>query len=175
MLRMKLPVEMKTPPLRMAALTLMFTLCLYHRFAASAMVLVHVPETLLGGQNENNDADTEGLPVFLQQPDPDAYIVKGKPVTVTCKARFAVQINFKCAGQWIRPERYTIITHEDPATKETYLQTSVDVTKNQVEEYFESNSYWCECTAWNNLLGPDGSQIRKHVKSTRGNIHLACE
>ena len=48
----------------------------------------------------------EGAPLFLQQPDDFYYIVKNRPVTLTCKASPAVQINFKCAGQWVRPKHH---------------------------------------------------------------------
>ncbi len=50
--------------------------------------------------------DEEGVPVFLQQPDDFYYIVKNRPVTLTCRASPAVQINFKCAGQWVRPKHH---------------------------------------------------------------------
>ena len=48
----------------------------------------------------------EGAPIFLQEPDDFYYIVKNRPVTLTCKASPAVQINFKCAGQWVRPKHH---------------------------------------------------------------------
>jgi len=42
-------------------------------------------------------------PVFVIQLDPVYYVVKGRPVTLTCRAAPAIQISVKCGGQWISP------------------------------------------------------------------------
>ncbi len=57
-------------------------------------------------------------------------------------------------------------------TNQKYLQTSIDVTRQEVEEYFGLDGYWCECYAWNNM--PETNQPRS-AKSRRGVIQIACE
>jgi len=44
-------------------------------------------------------------PVFVVEPDEVYYVVKGRPVTLRCRATPAVQISVKCGGQWISPTR----------------------------------------------------------------------
>ncbi|ELU09597.1 hypothetical protein CAPTEDRAFT_229365 [Capitella teleta] len=112
----------------------------------------------------------DGAPVFALQPDQSYYIVRNKPVTVTCSAAPADQINFKCAGQWVRPQHQVNVDIVDPETGIKYLQTSIDVTREEVEEYFGSDGYWCECHAW--VSQPNENQPR-NTKSRRGLIHVA--
>ena len=114
----------------------------------------------------------EGTPIFVQEPEPFYYIVKNKPVTIMCKATPAVQINFKCAGQWVRPKHHINVELVDPNTGIKYLQTSIDVTREEVEEYFGLEGYWCECHAWNSL--PELSQPRS-ARSGRGVVQIACK
>ncbi|XP_064636504.1 netrin receptor UNC5C-like isoform X2 [Lineus longissimus] len=114
-----------------------------------------------------------GLPVFVQEPEDSYYIVKNKPVTVICKAAPAIQINFKCASQWMRPEHVVTMEVVDPQTNMKYLQASVDISRPDVEEYFGLEGYWCECTAWNNALGENNTPEPTSVKSGRGYIHVA--
>jgi hypothetical protein len=144
-----------------------------------AMVLVHVSGDLLDPNPPPFSAisgpPVVGLPVFLQEPEDSYYVVKNKPVTVICKAAPAIQINFKCASLWLRPEHVVTIEHVDPQTNLKYLQASVDVTRPDVEQYFGPEGYWCECTAWNNALGENNTPEPVPVKSRRGYIHVACK
>jgi len=59
----------------------------------------------------------------------------------------------------------------DPTTGITYLQTSVDISKDQVEEQFGEDDYQCECHAWNNVpnLKPLMTRSRSAV------LHVACQ
>ncbi len=115
---------------------------------------------------------TEGTPVFYQEPEPNYYIVKNRPVTITCKVAHAMQINFKCAGQWVRPKHHVNVELVEPETNIHYLQSSIDVTRQEVEEYFGLDGYWCECHAWN--TSPDLTEP-KSARSRKGKVQIACE
>ena len=110
-------------------------------------------------------------PVFVVEPDPVYYVVKGRPVTLTCRAAPAIQISVKCGGQWISPTRQVNDDIVDPSTGVTYLQTSVDIDKDQVDDQLSEDDYQCECHAWNNV--PHHQPLL--TRSSKATIHVACE
>jgi hypothetical protein len=142
------------------------------------------PETDLA---DNRD---DGVPVFLVEPAEFYYIVKNRPLTITCVARPAVQINFKCSGQWVSPQLHTTVEQADPETGGHRMQTSIEVDKDEVDKVTGASSpgvgaaagvvgggqghdaYWCECHAWNSR--PEHSQPVT-ARSRRAYIHSACE
>ncbi|KAK7895863.1 hypothetical protein WMY93_021188 [Mugilogobius chulae] len=55
------------------------------------------------------------LPHFLQEPV-DAYIVKSNPIKLRCQARPALQIFFKCNGEWVHQSQHMSQEHTDTGT-----------------------------------------------------------
>ncbi|CAD1473896.1 unnamed protein product, partial [Heterotrigona itama] len=92
------------------------------------------------------------LPIFLAEPV-DTFVVKGKPATLHCRAAHALQVYFRCNGD--RAERSQHQDFVDPRTGTRVVEVELNVTRNEVEEYFGRERFKCECVAWS---GP--GQIR---------------
>lgn len=120
---------------------------------SSATIAVD-PELISSDQN---------LPIFMAEPV-NSYVVKNKPTTLHCKAANALQVYFKCNG--MRPKDQISLDFVDPHTGTRIIESELNVTRNQVEEYFGKDKFKCECIAWSGL---------GKIQSQPVTIEVACE
>ena len=104
-------------------------------------------------------------PIFLEEPE-DAYVVKSKPATLSCRAAHALQLNFICNGEAVRSKHHSQHEFVDPMTGIRQLEVKADISRNDVEEYFGLDGFGCECVAWSSF---------GQVKSRRAKIVVACK
>lgn len=106
------------------------------------------------------------LPIFLEEPI-DAYVIKGKPATLTCRAAHALTVHFRCNGDRIDESMGPMVTDfVDPQTGVRNAEVIVNITRNHVEEYFGKHNYQCQCVAWTS---------RGEIVSRPATVIVACE
>jgi len=110
---------------------------------------------------------------FMIEPNEKYYVTRSTAVKVTCKARGAVHISFKCANSWIKQEHSVTRESFDQITNKNIVETSITVTKDEVDAYYGSDGYWCECYASDQEPGSAGGYTVKSEK--RGLIEAACK
>ena len=93
-------------------------------------------------------------------------------MTLRCRASPAVQISVQCASEWVSPSQQHNEDIRDPDTGRSYLQTSVDITRDMVDGGFSADDdYQCQCHAWNNMPGVKPLLTRSRTAT----FHVACE
>uniref|UniRef100_A0A3Q3B2E0 Netrin receptor UNC5 n=1 Tax=Kryptolebias marmoratus TaxID=37003 RepID=A0A3Q3B2E0_KRYMA len=90
------------------------------------------------------------LPRFLEEPV-DAYIIKSNPIKLRCQARPALQIFFKCNGEWVHQNQHMSQELTDVVTGLKIRDVMINVSRQQVEDFHGPEDYWCLCVAWSQL------------------------
>ncbi|RUS85398.1 hypothetical protein EGW08_006841, partial [Elysia chlorotica] len=118
----------------------------------------------------SSDPLTQGLPEWELQPLSNYYVVTGKPATITCRATPAITITFRCAGRQVPAKSQTNREMVDRRTRRKTLESSIQVTKEEVDEYYGKDGYSCRCFAQNNVQGSVKPGV---VESMPGRVETA--
>ncbi|XP_056135555.1 netrin receptor UNC5D [Lampris incognitus] len=102
------------------------------------------------GQPDSPPSVPGTLPHFIQEPE-DAYIVKSNPIKLRCRAAPALQIFFKCNGDWVHQNEHLSQEYKDLNTGLKVREVMINVSRQQVEDFHGPEDYWCLCVAWSHL------------------------
>lgn len=81
-----------------------------------------------------------------------------------------VRIGYRCSGQWQLHERKK--EEVDPDSGVKVVISTLEVTREEVKEYYGGNDFWCECHGYTvaKMLEEEGE-----IKSSRGTVEVACK
>ena len=121
-------------------------------FGDSASTKKLLPDVLPSG-----DPTQFALPIFLKEPS-DTFLIKSKPATLHCRVAHALRVFFQCNSENVEPSQKE--DHVEPESGVRYTEASVDIDREQVEEYF--SEFHCACVA----ISGKGSVVSRHALVT---------
>ena len=102
-------------------------------------------------------------PHFLQEPE-DSYIIKGKNARLHCQVASADKAYFVCNGEAMAESKLHREKDFVSSSGEAVKDLGLDVTRNQVEEFF--GQFACRCDAWSSA---------GRVASRNATVQTACK
>lgn len=118
--------------------------------------------------SSSSDHHSVPLPVFLEEPT-DTYVIKNKAATLTCRAAHALELFFRCNGGRMEAANGGHFPHQefvDPQTGVRNVEAAINITRDDVEEYFGKDKFKCECVAWSS---------RGQIRSQPAVVDVACK
>jgi len=91
------------------------------------------------------DPSAFALPVFLEEPE-DTYVVKGRAAVLRCRVAHALSLHVQCNDEVQEAAVVTEGEHESAKGGIKYTEARMEVTRDQVEEFF--GDYHCACVAY---------------------------
>ncbi|KAL8614156.1 hypothetical protein ACOMHN_026373 [Nucella lapillus] len=132
------------------------------------------PEGEGEGESEGEGGESwENVPQFVAEPESNYYIIRSRPVSITCQAIGTEQINFNCNGESIPQYR---VQYQDLQVEEyddDVMTASIDISREEVENYnnqHDGNDFHCQCFA---RYTDPGHSDHQYVASTSGYVEVA--
>ncbi|CAD6194646.1 unnamed protein product [Caenorhabditis auriculariae] len=84
--------------------------------------------------------------VVVQHPE-SGYVVRNKPLRLSCRAIHAHKIRFKCNNKWLDEDRYETSSGRIAGSDTPYSEAWVDVSRSDVDTSAHVDDFKCQCYA----------------------------
>ncbi|CAB3409051.1 unnamed protein product [Caenorhabditis bovis] len=83
---------------------------------------------------------------ITEQPK-SGYVVRNKPLRLTCRANQATKIRFKCSSKWIDENRVESTHGTEPATSTPFIEAFVEISRVDIDTSAHVDAFTCQCYA----------------------------